>query len=254
MAKLKAILDSLDGVPEALHELYVEQDGKYVLDAEVESHPGVGALKRALDRERDNFKKLQGKIPDNFDPKDYESLLALREEVQMGKLTDKQREEVENVKRQLQDVHAKEQAKAKERISALEAALRREVITSRATAALAAAKGSVKLLLPHVERQASMIEEDGQFAPVVIDHKGHTRIGDKGEPMTLEELVSEMRASKDYASAFEGVGSSGGGAVRPAPASGGAATTVAAGDEQGFLSNLEGIAKGTVKVSPRSAG
>ena len=47
---LKAILETLDEVPEALRAFYVERDGKFVLDADgVED---VTGLKSALEKER----------------------------------------------------------------------------------------------------------------------------------------------------------------------------------------------------------
>lgn len=52
MAKLAAVVDSLDGVAEAHRDLYVkgegDQAGKFVLDADVESHPAVAGLKSTV--------------------------------------------------------------------------------------------------------------------------------------------------------------------------------------------------------------
>lgn len=49
MAKLQAVLASLDGLAEPLRELYFEQDGKFYLDADIENsdHPSVTRLKAA---------------------------------------------------------------------------------------------------------------------------------------------------------------------------------------------------------------
>ena len=48
MPQLKAVYDSKDAVPEAQRDLYVEHEGKFVLDAE--GVQDVGGLKSALDR------------------------------------------------------------------------------------------------------------------------------------------------------------------------------------------------------------
>lgn len=48
---LAAVLDSLESVPESLHSLYIEQDGKHVLDVEG-GIPDVKNLKTAIDTER----------------------------------------------------------------------------------------------------------------------------------------------------------------------------------------------------------
>lgn len=58
---LKAVLDSLDDVPEALHELYQDKDGVFVLAVDgVDDHPAVKNLKSAHDRtkkDRDAIRK-----------------------------------------------------------------------------------------------------------------------------------------------------------------------------------------------------
>ncbi len=250
MAKLAAVLDSLDGVPEELQSLYVEEDGKFVLDADVEGHPKAGALKRALDRERRRAKDAEDRIPDGFDPDRWAQLLALEEEAQKGRLTDKQREEFDNLKGQLEGQFQKRAEKYEGRITRLEGALERALVTAQATEAIARQKGSVRLLLPHVQRHATMVEDGEDFTYHIVDEKGHTRLGEEGN-MTFDELVGEMRTSDDFAGAFEGTGSSGGGAPPSGrPASGGGSKTVAAGDDSAFLSNLEGIASGDVSVIP----
>ena len=247
MARLRAVVDSLDGIDESLRELYTErEDGKFALDAEgVED---VSGLKSALAKTKDELRKAKGRVPADFDPEKYEELLALQEEFQKGKLPEKQREEFDSLKQQLQEQHKKQTGQLEAKIERLQGALRKELVTARAASAIAAQKGSVRLLLPHVERYSNVLEsDDGDFTPVVVDDKGHTRVNKDGEPMTYDELVAEMRASADFQGAFEGTGSSGGGASR-STAGGGSKTVVAAGDNSAFLANLEGIAKGEVEV------
>ena len=43
---------------------------------------------------------------------------------------------------------------------------------------------------------------------------GTSKVNDKGEPISISDLVAEMRASEDYGAAFEGSGQSGSG-TRP---------------------------------------
>ena len=52
---LKAVLGNkaeVEALAEPLRGLYVERDGKFVLDADVEDHPAVGGLRSALEKER----------------------------------------------------------------------------------------------------------------------------------------------------------------------------------------------------------
>jgi hypothetical protein len=144
-----------------------------------------------------------------------------------------------------QDIDAREG-----RIKTLSTALERRLVDAEATAALASAKGSTKVLLPHIKSHVKVVEEDGEFVVHVVDAKGNQRIGDaKGSPMTIAQLVEEMKADPDFARNFEGSGSSGGGAPRSNAGGGGGVKTIAAGDNAAFLANVDGILDGTVKIA-----
>ena len=54
---LPIVADSLDAVPEALRSAYVERDGKYHLDAEIEDVSGLKNTNAATRRERDEAKR-----------------------------------------------------------------------------------------------------------------------------------------------------------------------------------------------------
>lgn len=85
---LKAILDNLDSVDEALRGEYTEKDGKFYLQVEgIAAHPDVTALKSALDRVRTEKTELKTKydaleakskeIPEEFTLDRWHELLAL---------------------------------------------------------------------------------------------------------------------------------------------------------------------------------
>jgi len=82
---LKTVLDTLDGVDDALKPFYAETEGKFILQVEgVDSHPEVANLKSAYERtkadrdaartERDAAKALAKAFPDDFDLKKWEKL------------------------------------------------------------------------------------------------------------------------------------------------------------------------------------
>jgi hypothetical protein len=246
MPKLKAVLESLDGVDESLRGLYVErEDGKFQLDADgVED---VSGLKSALERVKRDLREAKGKVPADFDPEKYEELLALQEEFSKGKLTEKQREEFENLKGQLKTQHAKELEKVQGQLAQLQEALQHELVTSRATQAIAAKRGSVKLLLPHLKQRSDVQALDGRYTPVILDDDGKVRYGKGDAPMTYDELLDEMIEDEAFRGAFDGTGSSGGGATR-SPAGGGSKRVVAADDNSAFIAQLEDIAAGKVQV------
>ena len=84
---LKALLETLDGLPENVHEFYKEEGGKFVLDIEgIDDHPkvrGVITANRENVKKRDEYKakaaELENKlaeIPEGFDAEEYLTLKA----------------------------------------------------------------------------------------------------------------------------------------------------------------------------------
>jgi DNA-binding transcriptional MerR regulator len=115
-----------------------------------------------------------------------------------------------------------ENEKAVERAQKLQQTLDREVRLRASTEAILGLEGSVKLLLPHVQTHTELEEtEDGGYRVVVLDANGKRRFSTKGEPLTVAELVAEMREDPEFMSAFKGSGASGGGAAGTAGRHGG---------------------------------
>lgn len=89
MEPLKAVLDTLDGVDESIHNLYEQKGDKFVLrldTATVREHPLVTPLKNALDRQKEELEvtknalsgaklRLDG-VPDDFDASEFSRLRA----------------------------------------------------------------------------------------------------------------------------------------------------------------------------------
>lgn len=122
---------------------------------------------------------------------------------------------------------AMEKAVADERKvqDALRGTVHKYLVTSGASEALAAENGMVDLAMPFVERQVKVVEQDGEFKAVVVDADGDPRIsGGTGQPMTIRELVKEMKGQEKFAPLFKSEAKGGGGAqpgktgAKPAPA------------------------------------
>lgn len=219
---IKAILDKLDDAPEALREHYAEKDGKFVLG--VESVGGyaledVTGLKSALGAERTSREALERQVVKfkDLDPekaRDALTKLAEFEKLDPTAEADKiANTKFEAAKTQLLEKHGSELGSRDERIGHLTKTVDVLVREQRATAAIADAKGSVDLLLPHVLSATRTVEKDGKFITEVVDAAGNVRIGDaQGNPMTIAALVAEMRESDRFARAFDGDGQSGSGA------------------------------------------
>lgn len=218
---IKAILPSLDQAPEALREHYTEQDGKFFLSVEaVDGYAleNVNGLKSALGAERTKREQLERDVVKfkDIDPDKARTALAKLQE--LGDLDPtKEADKIANTrfeaaKAQLLEKHQGEIGQRDERIGMLTSTVDDLLRRQRATAAIAAAKGSVDLLLPHVLAATRTVEKDGKFAVEVVDPLGNIRIGDgKGTPMDLDALVTEMRSSATFKAAFEGEGHGGGG-------------------------------------------
>jgi len=219
---LKAILEKLEDAPEAVREHYTEQDGKFVLGVEAVGGyalEDVQGLKSALGSERTQRERLERDVVKfkDLDPDKARAALAELEELKKIDPTaeaDKiANTKFESAKAQLLEKHTEEIGKRDQRIAQLSGAIDGLTRKQQATLAIAEAKGSVELLLPHVLANTRFKEtDDGDFVVEVIDRAGNVRIADgKGTPMDLKGLVAEMRQSDTFSRAFDGDGQSGSG-------------------------------------------
>lgn len=232
---LKAVLDKLDGVNDALKGEYTEKDGKFYLSVEpVDGYEldDVSGLKNSLASERtinEKTSKELGKFGSTWDKEKktwvhtldpvkareavskYDEFMAIDPAKEADKIV---AAKVESTKQQLTAQHNTEMETKNGRIGKLEGAVSKVLRTQVARAEIIAAKGVPELLLPHIERFTRIKETDDDFEVEVIDDKGNVRIGDaKGNPMTVAQLIGEMRKSDVFGRAFEGDGKGGTGKV-----------------------------------------
>lgn len=103
---LKAVIESLDGVDDALRPLYKEVDKRWVLDVDgVDDHPSVRNLKTAFETHKARNSELTTKVaeqetrlkelPEDFDPEKWIEFKALAADSQRDKV--KKDEEVANL-------------------------------------------------------------------------------------------------------------------------------------------------------------
>lgn len=254
---LNAILESVEGLPEDVAKEYKKRDdGKFVLD--VTSVDGlelaeVSKLQSALSKERENSRKANEKLKifEGLDPDKAREALGKVEEMANWEPEQKVKEQIEAVKSQMMDAHGKEKAKLQEKLEKLTNSLEDAMIVSVASQELAKEKGSVRLLMPHMRQQTRLREADGRFVVEVMGDDGNPRLtGSDGHPMSIAELVSEMKTQDDFASAFEGTGATGSGAT----GSGNSpkkqqANTISADDKEAVESNLEAVASGEKTIT-----
>jgi hypothetical protein len=222
--KLRISAEELAGLPEGIREFYEEKNGAFVLG--VDGLEDTSGLRSALEKERKTARELEklarqyqglGKSPDEI-----AELVKAQEESEKSKL--EQKGEWEKLKAQLLESHKKELTARDEAVQKMKGTLESYLVDAAATEAIAAAKGIPQLLLPHVKGAVKVIEEDGKYQVRVVGPDGSHRMNAKGEFLGIKDFVSEMRESEVFSRAFEGTGTTGGGAAasRAQRSSGGA--------------------------------
>lgn len=223
-------LASLEAVPEQFRGLYVEKNGSFAFQ-----DPSV--IARSMEhakRERDEARKKAASV-DRWEklgrsPEEIETLLAKEAEAEETRA--RKRGDWDTYKLQMAEEHKKNVEKLvaehsriagekDERLAKMQGTLESRLIDAEAASAIAEAKGAVGLLLPHVKQHSRLVEQDGEFVPVVVNSKGEPRVNAKGEHLTIKDLVAEMRESDTFARAFDGSGAGGGGASPNRSAGGG---------------------------------
>jgi len=245
---LKAILETLDGIPEALHEYYTLSDGKYILDAEIDSHPAVKGLKNSLTNAREE-RRVAKELADKFkgmDPEKYSAMEAHERQIQEGKLIaeGKVEELLELRTKALRESMAAETTTHKSNAEKLQTQLDKLVIDNAVQTA-AAKHGVKKGAIEDVLFRARSVfkAHDGQ----AIAYQGENPVYAKDGVTLLgiDEWITSLPAAAPHL--FEesrGTSAPGGGAPKPVPGPG----TVTRQDPNAFLKNLDAIAKGAIKV------
>jgi hypothetical protein len=188
-------------------------DGKLVPEGEEET----AALKAMLETEVTGLKaknaEILGKLKaldahKDIDPDEYKALKGQAAKIEEERAL--KAGEFDNLKKQLLDAHAKEKEALVAKIATLGKSLEENVLIATATQAIAAEKGSTLLLMPHVKSRTKL---DDNGNAVVLDDSGNVRIGADGKPLTIPQLIAEMKADVNvYGRAFEASGVSGSGA------------------------------------------
>lgn len=218
MAKLAASVESLDSIPEGQRDLYVKgADNKFWLDTDYRDE--IEKITRNRDEilgEKKGLKSVEEMLKETgLKPDQIKQILKERKEAAEKKALEAG--EFDKVRQQIVEQHTVELSKRDAREQSLVGTISELMLDNKATEAITKQKGSIKLLLPVVKARSQVKEVDGKFVLVVTDERGTPQVrGTKSEPMTLDQLVEELKADKEYAGAFDGTGASGSGA----PASG----------------------------------
>lgn len=231
----------------------MEDDGSAKVFTQEEVDAMVAEANKSLEANRNTIleeaKRAKEALAsfEGVDPKEYKRLKDAAAEAE------RQKAEAEGdwtkLEEQIKSAHANELGAKDARIEKLVGSLRTHLVDAELTKAISAAKGDPDLLLPHARQYVQTRETEDGFEVFVADEKGTPLVSDgQGTPMTMAELV-ETKLAEKYPRAFDGTGSSGGGASKSIPGGGGRfAGTIAADDKSSFMDNLEGVAHGKVQV------
>jgi len=246
----------LSKVPSQFQGLYSEKEGSDGFSLRTDDPAVKGAieaisgLNTALTAARSDAASNKGKAVDLSALSDYgtnvnEIATGFRSKVQEleEKLanTDEVKLDLNKVREEMGKAHAKDIQRSGERIKALESQLYSLLVENAATSAIAEAKGSPELLMPFVRSQVKVVEHDGQMEVFVVDESSSQRFsGVTGQPMTVTELISEMKNNAKYGRLFDSELPVGGGAL-PNTKPGRLAT------QKGERTSIEKIAAGLQK-------
>ena len=243
-------VDSLDTVPVEFQGAYLKgADGKFtvnpVLKGLAEAYNGVSngleserkakktaneesaSRRLALKKFEDLAKGAGIAIDDGADVADLltahitelanKSASGQEMKINLDKVTAGYKKEIENIKK-AGDLAVVE----------MQTSLERYLIGDAANAALASANVvSPTLLLPHVKSQVKVVKNGNDFVAAVVDAEGNARMNSKGAPMSVADLVAEMKTKPEFMPAFKSEVKSGSGMDSRS----GVKTTVRTGDK-----------------------
>lgn len=206
--------DELGALPEAIRSEYVANGDKFHLSVTPVGGldlQDVSGLRSALEGERQTVKSLNALSAKwkDLDPDAAREALVIAEQVKSGKLDDKQKAVLDARIKEISDKYTADGAKKDQRVTKLQSLLQREMVESRAATLLAEKElgGNPTLLMPHILREARVVEDGEDFRVSVIDPvTGHERIStskeNMGKPMSLRELLVDMRNRQALMAAF----------------------------------------------------
>ena len=220
-------------VPESYQSLYQAGEEGFTLDPALAERLDVSGLLSALEKERNGGQTLEKELKAwrqlGSDP---ETAWAEKQKVIAAEFTE-----------QFDAILAAKD----EEITVLKESNAEFLILTRATEALLNAGGSVDLLMPHLRAVVTIVEEGEDVHLRIIDTDGSFRESADGVPMTLSDLVSEMRSSPVFGRAFDPTGNRGSGmdpAGLPVRQS-----TINGHNQWALNTRIEDIAAGKVSVS-----
>jgi len=247
-------VDAVEVVPEEFRHIYEEKDGAFSIAAAYAPLTGLASgLTKSLNAARAEAKTAKASKVDLSALKDYgdnvetiattvqEKLAELNAQLKSGANFDP-----EKVRKEIAAGFTGQLSAKDAELATMTASLEHHLIVSEATRAITEAKGVPELLMPAIARQVKVQKVGARFVVTVVDEDGDARISaTSGHPMTIADVVKELKTSPTYGRAFESEVASGGG-KQPVQQTG-RATAPAVRQVGGQKSSLDKISAGLTK-------
>jgi hypothetical protein len=202
--------DTLGKAPEGYRGAYAKgDDGKYrIAEGYKPFVDAIAGLGNALKGERNVTKTLRGQKDVSAQLKEHLGFETVEEaKARLDELTQQvtsaSKVDPAKIKADIEKTFDTERQKLVGENKVMQSTLNRYMVESAAVSALAEAKGNSKLLLPLIREQVELVRDGDDYVVRVKDGAGDYRGNGKGGFLSVGELVAEMKASKDYAAAFE---------------------------------------------------
>lgn len=217
---IEPFLEKLEDVDESLRPLYIETEGGFMLDTDVQNHPGTRGLKNAYIQEQEKRKKARQEL-DKFKDVDLERWTALAElspaEIESFRVWQERKDDSnkpqnpEDFEARLEKATAKLRADHKKEIDARDVRLH-EVETEREQLTLdlrkfrinqalvsAAAKKGARNPKDILLRAESVWRMDENGEPAAFDEAGDVIRGhDSIKPQTMDEWIESVAKESPY--------------------------------------------------------
>jgi len=205
MARLAAVIDSLDGIAEPLHEFYTQVDGKYVLDADIEAHPQTeGLRKTAKDRRRER-EEVERELKVYKDlGMSVEDIAAMREQLEKSKTPD-DKPDLDKLRKKWADEIRKEFEPSLKELEAIRNENRTLKLDDKLTQDFLAAGGRKQDIDLMLKDTRSRFDLSDKGVPIVVDEDG-----DALATSPKDWFANEYKNTRP--NLFEGTGAAGGGA------------------------------------------
>ena len=241
---LKSRIAKLEEVAEAIRTEYTKgDDGLYYLNVDqVEELPAVRGLKTKRDELLGTIVTMNERFK-GIDPEEVKSLKAKLEANNKGGKNDEMIEQLNNTIAQMKAAAIEEKSKLQGDLDKTRQEKDRYIIKNEIKGACVKLGAKPMFLEHHIE--GKLVVRDGKV--LVVDSSGNPKIKNSmNDPMTIEDLVTEMKQDPEWAPAFASDAKSGSGATGSSNGSM-LPGTFSRKEPGAFLKNAEGIIKGTAK-------